>query len=196
MAMQFWTKGKTFLASMKSNRGKTVTLKFRAEDYDPIRGVVKVSENRQFRKGATHGIRKYEREYYAHKIQKEVKRRDGKTITVTDIVLGRAVRGSGKFQYEVAYELAGDSRLETGFDSLITGLRDHGGLSAEKANELYEIWNSLSNKQKIKFYQEYNASEIVKEYGSDGVNESKMTVETKDYKTLVEETLKEVMAGA
>ena len=196
MAMQFWTKGKTFLASMKSNRGKTVTLKFRAEDYDPIRGIVKVTENRQFRKGATHGIRKYEREYYAHKVQREVKRRDGKLITVTDIVIGRAVKDSGKFQYEVAYDYAGDSRLETGFDSLITGLRDHGGLTGEKAQELYEIWNSLSNKQKIKFYQEYNASEIVKEYGSDGINESKMSVETTDYKTLVEETLKEVMAGA
>ena len=196
MAMQFWTKGKTFLASMTSNRGKTVTLKYTAKDYDPIRGVVKVTENRQFRKGATHGIRKYEREYYAHKVQREVKRRDGKIVTVTDIVVGRAVKGTGEFQYEVSYDYAGDSRLETGFDSLITGLRDHGGLTGEKAQELYEIWNSLSNKQKIKFYQDYNANEIVKEYGSDGINESKMTVQTTDYKTLVEETLKEVMAGA
>lgn len=178
---KYWRKGNTFFGTMKSNRGKNVTLKFDLGDYDRENGTIKVTEKRTFRKGAEHGIRVY---------TKTVK------ATVVDGVLrlGRTVKDSSKKIKEVTYRFSGDSRIENGFDSLMSSLRMYGGASPEEVQRLYDMWDTLTPKQKREFYAEYQQSYIVTEYGSDAINESKVDFEDdRAYYTTIEKILTEIV---
>jgi len=178
---QYWRKGNTFFGTMKSNRGKNVTLKFNAEDYDPIAGTIEVTEKRQFRRGDKHGTRTYTKTVKARMV-------DGA------IVLGRTVKGSSQKIKEVVYRFSGDSRLESGFDTLMHGLRTNGGATPDEVKNLYDMWDSLTPKQKQEFYANYNASQIVLDYGSDTINEGKIDfADDRAYFELIRDLLTELV---
>ena len=181
---KYWRKGNTFFATMKSNRGKNVTLKFDASDYDPIGGTIEVTEKRAFRKGATHGIRIYKKQVKAQFVDGELR-------------LGRTVKGSSQKIKEVEYRFSGDSRIENGFDSLMSSLRMYGGASPDEVKELYDMWDGLTNRQKRQFYSDYQNSYIVMEYGSDAINESKVDfADDRAYYTEIKSILTDIVGGS
>lgn len=84
----------------------------------------------------------------------------------------------------------GTSRMEVGFDSLMGQLRMN-GVPQSQVQEFVNIWESLTDKQKIDFYARYHNDSIVTTYGSDAINESKMEVTTATYAEVIERCLKD-----
>ena len=155
-------------AVQKTNRGGFVTIKWDKKDYDPIAGTLKVTEYRPYRKGGVHGQRVYT------KTVRPTFDANGNIVS-----LGRTVKGSSVLDESRStnYTWNGDSRLENGFDALMTSLRANGAVPPERIIDFYRRWNNLTNAEKRAFYDAYQSSSIVLEYGSDGINESKIQVE-------------------
>ena len=172
-------------AVQRTNRGGYVTIKWDKKDYDPIKGELKVTEYRPYRKGAIHGQRVYT------KTVKPTFDANGNMVS-----LGRTVKGSSVLDENrsTVYTWNGDSRLENGFDALMTNLRVNGAVPTEKIADFYRRWNNLNNSQKRAFYDAYQSSSIVLEYGSDGINESKIQVEGDEgaYTELIDDLLNEL----
>lgn len=175
----------TQYAFQRTNRGRMVTIKWNKKDYDPVEGTLRVTEYRPFRKGSVHGQRVY---------TKTVKPKFDANGNI--VSLGRTVKGSSVLDTErsTIYTWNGDSRLENGFDSLMTNLRVNGAVPPERIADFYRKWNNLNNSQKRAFYDAYQSSSIVLEYGSDGINESKIQVEGDEgaYTELIDDLLNEL----
>ena len=157
---QYWKKGKKLFASRPTNRGGASTITFTPESFDPINNVVYATEHRQYRSKGKHGMRIYNKVYKAKIVNGEIR-------------LGREVAGTSKKVREFEFQHTGDSRLEMGFDSLMSGLK-FGGIPQDQIDYLYKMWNDLTPTQKRAFYGLYGTSALVMEYGSDTINEYKV----------------------
>ena len=181
--MAKWTKGGRLLfeVNLFGNRkgwGKVTS-------YDPFNNTGEIELNLRIEEnGRVSGVRTY-----TYKV-KNLRIKDGKITS-----LGNIIKDSGKFEKEVRYRYGGMSRLNNGFMTLMTELRMSEKVSEDTIRYLTNLFESLSDQDKVKFFREYQASDIVMTYGSDAIKETDQATDGGAYAEAIQDILEKIVKG-
>lgn len=179
--MAKWTKGGRLLfeVNLFGNRkgwGKVTS-------YDPFTNTGEIELNIRIEEnGRVSGVRTY-----TYKV-KNLRIKDGKITS-----LGNIIKNSGKFEKEVRYRYGGMSRLNNGFMTLMTELR-MAGVSEDKIRYLTNLFECLSDQDKVKFFNDYQQSDLVLTYGSDAIKETDQATDGNAYADTIQRILERIVA--
>ena len=176
-----WTKGGRLMFDVnlfgnRSGWGKVTS-------YDPFTNTGEIEINYKTEaNGRVIGVRTH-----SYKV-KNLKIKDGNIVS-----LGNIVKGSGTFQKEVHYRFGGMSRLTNGFTTLMTELR-MAGISEDRIRYLTNMFDTLTDQDKVKFFNEYHNSYIVQTYSSDAIKEPDYPTDDNAYAETIQRILEEIVA--
>lgn len=94
----------------------------------------------------------------------------------------------------VFYHTNGESRLDTGFDSLIADMRA-GGVPLDYIDGLTTLWDSLSDSQKASVFNQYRTNANIITYGSSAYNENNDAYSTMDYYKVIRKLVEKEFLG-
>ena len=85
------------------------------------------------------------------------------------------------------------SRLNNGFMTLMTELR-MAGVSEDRIRYLTNLFESLSDQDKVKFFNDYQQSDLVLTYGSDAIKETDQATDGNAYADTIQNILERIVA--
>lgn len=159
--------------------GKEATVKI--TNYNPL-GVSKVRATFHYNKDGASGVRKFDYEVEGLKLGK------GNVI----LKRGKIVKGSSSFVEDIQYRYNGRNRLINGFTVLTTQLRISGA-DPDRVSWCENIFESLTEQDKVAFFRMYNEQTIQQGYSSDAlVNPSDVATDSNWYLDTIESILSSI----